>query len=125
MIACDRTGQRTCSGSRRFNRRTARALYLTPETLFYIEQMYLNITPCQLYLRLRQLAANAPLLSTFGPVCAGHSVLCEQVSGIHHDVKPLALELLDCQKWRTSHFAPMSKGFNDEQARSVTIGRTG
>jgi hypothetical protein len=61
-----------------------------------MEQMYLNISPCQLYLRLQGSAANVALLSTFGLSFLSLRVLFAQISGIPYESKRLALVAPDC-----------------------------
>jgi hypothetical protein len=87
--------------------------------------MYLNNTTCQLYPIERENVFYAHLVSTFRLANASRFVLSVRVCGIHHDVKRLALQVIDCQKWRNSHFPPLSKALNDGVTDLVTIGGYG
>lgn len=79
-----------------------------PTAAARMEQMYLNITPCQLYPRLRGTALHGALLSTFRSASAGPPALKASQARWYVAFtilsKRLAVHLHDCQKWRTSHF---------------------
>ena len=79
-----------------------------PPTAAHIEQMYLNITPCQLYPRLRGTVVYGALLSTFRSALAGHPALkafqARWYVAFTILSKRLAVRMHDCQKWRESHF---------------------